>query len=240
MPDVNELLVPTAVATALFHTLIPDHWLPFVLAGRARGWSAARTAALSGLSALVHAALSVALGLLALRLGHAVAEALGERLEQASGILLVLFGAGYAGWAWRKGGHFHPGGALVHGRPSDSPSCDGHEGPENPEHLHYHADEGLIRGGEGAGGLALALIVGVNPCVLLLPVLVATAERGAAALALVTAAYAATTVALMVGLSVAGVVGTRRIPVPAAARHMETASGLLIAVVGLVFLLRGH
>jgi hypothetical protein len=41
----------------------------------------------------------------------------------------------------------------------------------------------------------------------------------------------------MVGLSVAGVVGTRRIPVPPVARHMETASGLLIAICGAVFLL---
>ncbi|HEX6850425.1 MAG TPA: hypothetical protein VF139_03395 [Candidatus Polarisedimenticolaceae bacterium] len=240
MPDATELLVPTAVATAIFHTLIPDHWLPFVLAGRARRWSAARTAALSGISAFVHAALSVALGFLALRLGSAVAEALGERLEHASGILLVVFGGGYALWAWRKGGHFHPGGALVHAHDAKAPACDGHEGPENPEHLHYHADGSLIRGRGGAGGLALALIVGVNPCVLILPVLVATAERGAVALAAVTAAYAATTIALMVGLSVVGVVGARRLPVPAAARHMETVSGILIAVVGLVFLLRGH
>jgi ABC-type nickel/cobalt efflux system permease component RcnA len=50
-------------------------------------------------------------------------------------------------------------------------------------------------------------------------------------------AYSITTIALMVGLSVAGVVGARRIPVPAVARHMETASGLLIAAVGLVFLM---
>ena len=240
MPDATDLLVPTAVATALFHTLIPDHWLPFVLAGRARGWSAARAATLSAISAVVHAALSIALGFLALRLGSAAAEALGERLERASGILLVVFGAGYALWAWRKGGHFHPGGSLVHAHDPPGPACDGHEGPANPVHLHYHADESLIRGRGVAGGLTLALIVGLNPCVLILPVLVATAGRGAGALAAVTAAYAATTIALMVALSVIGVVGARRIPVPAAARHMETVSGLLIAVVGVVFLLRDH
>jgi len=34
------LLLATAAATAAFHTLIPDHWLPFVLVGRARRWSA--------------------------------------------------------------------------------------------------------------------------------------------------------------------------------------------------------
>ena len=39
----------------------------------------------------------------------------------------------------------------------------------------------------------------------------------------------------MVGLSVLGVIGTRRFPVPGAARYMELASGLLIALLGLIF-----
>lgn len=237
MPDaIPSLLLLTAAATAAFHTLIPDHWLPFVLVGRARGWSARTTALVSGFSAGVHTVLSVALGLGALGLGQAAAHAIGERLERASGVLLLLFGAVYALWAWRKGGHFHPGGALLHGA-DESVHCDGHEGPDSTEHLHYHADDAWIRDDAGKGALPLALIVGLNPCVLVLPVMVATAEQGAGAVALVTLAYAATTVALMVGLSVAGVVGSRRLPVPPIARHMETASGVLIALVGAVFLL---
>jgi ABC-type nickel/cobalt efflux system permease component RcnA len=150
--------------------------------------------------------------------------------------MLLGFGLAYALWAWRKGGHFHPGGALLHAE-GEGKVCDGHEGPDGLEHLHYHADEGWIRSDAGMSAGALALIVGLNPCVLVLPIMIATAERGARAVALVTAAYSVTTIALMVGLSVAGVVGARRIPVPAAARHMETASGLLIALTGAVFLL---
>jgi ABC-type nickel/cobalt efflux system permease component RcnA len=237
VPDsVSSLLPVTAAATAVFHTLIPDHWLPFVLIGRARGWSGRTTAAVSGFSALVHTLLSIALGLLALRLGQLGARVIGERLERGSGLLLVVFGAAYALWAWRKGGHFHPGGALLHGRNEDE-RCDGHEGSVGSEHLHYHADDAWIRSDVGKGAIALALIVGLNPCVLLLPIMMATAEQGAGAIALVTLAYSVTTIALMVGLSVAGVAGTRRLPVPAVARHMETASGILIALCGAVFLL---
>ena len=36
-------LTGAAVATGVLHTLIPGHWLPFVMIGRARGWSAGRT-----------------------------------------------------------------------------------------------------------------------------------------------------------------------------------------------------
>ena len=233
---VPSLLLVTAAATAAFHTLIPDHWLPFVLVGRARGWSARTTAAISGFSAVVHTFLSVVLGLLALLLGQSVAHGVGARLERGSGVLLVLFGAAYALWAWRKGGHFHPGGSLLHRR-DEAGHCDGLEGPDSAEHLHYHADDAWIGNDAGKGAVPLALIVGLNPCVLVLPIMVATANQGAGALALVTIAYSLTTIALMVGLSVAGVAGTRRLPVPPVARHMETASGLLIAAVGVLFLL---
>ena len=233
---IPSLLLVTAAATAAFHTLIPDHWLPFVLVGRARGWTARTTAAISGLSALVHTLLSVMLGVGALLLGQSVASVVGERLERGSGILLVLFGTAYAIWAWRKGGHFHPGGSLLHA-PNEGAHCDGHEGPGSADHLHYHADDAWIGKEAGKGAVPLALIVGLNPCVLVLPIMVATVDQGAGALALVTIAYSLTTIVLMVGLSVAGVVGTRRIPVPPVARHMETASGILIAVCGAVFLL---
>ncbi|HUC44124.1 MAG TPA: hypothetical protein VMR65_08805 [Candidatus Sulfotelmatobacter sp.] len=235
MTPFPTLLLATAAATAAFHTLIPDHWLPFVLVGRARRWSAATTALVSGLSALVHTGLSVALGLAGLAIGEGSARLLGERLERASAYLLIVFGAAYAVWAWRKGGHFHPGGARLH-RTGES-ACDGSEEGVNPEHLHYHADEGWIPARAGKSAWSLALIVGLNPCVLVLPIMVATAERGAATVALVTAAYSVTTAVLMVSLSVAGVVGARRIPVPAASRYMEAASGALIAAAGVVFLL---
>jgi ABC-type nickel/cobalt efflux system permease component RcnA len=228
------MLLGTAGATALLHTLIPDHWLPFVLIGRARRWSGATTALVSGVSAAIHVALSVALGLVTLRIGLGAAELVGESLEHAGAALLILFGTAYAVWAWRKGGHFHPGGRLFHSGEART-GCEGEEGHGNPEHLHYHADESLIRGRPGWGALGLAAIVGLNPCVLILPVMLASASKGPGAFWLVAAAYSAPTVALMVGLSVFGVVGGRRIPVPGAARYMEAASGLLIALLGVAF-----
>lgn len=227
-------LVSTASFAAVLHTLIPDHWLPFVLIGRAQGWSAARVAWVSGLSALVHTALSLVLGLAAIAIGLSAAEAVGRRLEQVGAVLLVLFGLAYAVWAWRKGQHFHPGGEWLHGRIGDRP-CRGDEGPANPEHLHYHADEGLIQGRPGRGALGLALIVGVNPCVLVLPLVLAAAGRGAAQFGMVALAYGAPTVVLLVALSVAGTRARFPIRLPRAARIAEPASGILIALLGIVY-----
>ena len=230
-----SLLLATAVSTALFHTLIPDHWLPFVLIGRARGWSKRTTLAVSGISAAVHVALSAALGLLAVAAGVEAARAVGQSLSDAAPYLLIGFGLVYAAWAWRKGGHFHPGGRLLHHADEGTP-CPGEEGSD-PGHLHYHADDALIRNTAGRSALALATIVGINPCVLILPLVLKGADRGAFALAAILGAYSVTTVALMVGLSVAGVAGTLRLRLPGAARYMEAASGLLIAGAGIALLL---
>jgi len=226
-------LLATAAATGLLHTLIPDHWLPFVLVGRVRGWSAARTALVSGFSALIHIGLSILIALLALRLGLAAAEAAGRTLEWVGGLMLILFGLAYAGWAWRKGGHFHPGGALLHVEGAAG-CCEGEEGPGHPQHLHYHADDAMIRERPGWSGWGLALVIGMNPCVLLVPLALVAQSRATAALGWIVLAYALPTVLLMVGLSVLGVAWGRRIRLPGAARQMEAASGLLIAALGLV------
>lgn len=226
-------LVATAVGTALFHTLIPDHWLPFVLIGRSRGWTVGRTALISGFSAIVHTVLSFLLGAAAVLIGQASAETLGHALEHASHLLLIVFGVVYAIWSWRKGGHFHPGGVHAHGAEPDR-GCHGDEGDTDPEHLHYHADVNLIRGHTGPQGWWLAFIIGANPCLLLMPLIVKTAPQGAGPVFLVTLAYAVPTILLMVGLSALGVSGIMKIRPPGAARHMEAASGLLVAILGIV------
>jgi nickel/cobalt exporter len=229
------MLLVTASGTAVIHTLIPDHWLPFVLIGRARNWSLRTTAMVSGVSALIHVGLSVVLGLVTLALGFAASEVIGESLERAAGILLILFGLVYAIWAWRKGGHFHPGGERLH-QNEQRPTCDGREGHTDPEHQYFHADVDLIRSRSEWTRLWLALIIGANPCVLLIPIMLIAAEKGGTMLGLVSAAYAVPTICLMVGLSVLGVAGSRGIRLPGAARHMEMASGLLIMILGLVVL----
>src|SRR5213594_3028688 len=88
-----------AGATAALHALIPDHWLPFVLMGRARRWSVAKTLALASASGALHVILAVGLGLLTYALGRGGAEALarriGESLEVLSAAALALFGFAY-------------------------------------------------------------------------------------------------------------------------------------------------
>ncbi len=226
-------LAAAAAVTAVVHTVIPDHWLPFVLAGRARGWSGRRAAAAALLSATLHSTLSLLLGVLALAAGRLAAERWGQTLHLTSGLLLVASGLLYAGWAWRKGAHFHPGGAWLHR--SRQGACPGDEGPAHPQHLHYHADERWIQDPDEVGAVALAVVVGLNPCVLLLPLFLAAAEFGGSHLLAVGIAYTAATLPVVAGLSAAGVRLARRVRLPGSARHLETASGLAVAGLGVLF-----
>lgn len=229
------MLLSAAALTAVLHTLIPDHWLPFVLVGRSRAWPSTKVVAISGLSALLHVLLSVLLGLLTLAAGLSAAEVVGETLERAGAILLALFGVVYAMWAWHKGGHFHPGGDRIHhalGNPGrESPEQEG----DDRKPLHYPADTQLIQGRSDPSGLWLALIVGMNPCVLILPLMLAAAAQGLYALGLVIVAYSLPSMMLMVGLSVFGARGAQRLQLPGLARHMELVSGIVIALLGVAY-----
>jgi hypothetical protein len=185
--------------------------------------------------------LSVLLGLLTLAAGLSAAEMVGATLERAGAILLVLFGLAYSLWAWRKGGHFHPGGERIHhvlgsAGCGPAPVAEGHS--QEPEQ--YPADRQWIQARADPRGLWLALIVGLNPCVLILPLILLAGAHGPYAVALVIAGYSLPSMLLMVGLSAFGVRSARRLRFVGMTRHMELASGLVIALLGVAYWVAKH
>ena len=69
------VLAGTAASIGLVHTVIgPDHYLPFIVIGRARRWTLRKTLFVSFLAGLGHILSSVALGFLGIALGIAVAR----------------------------------------------------------------------------------------------------------------------------------------------------------------------
>ncbi len=107
----------TAAGVAFVHTLVGlDHAVPFVVLGRARGWSLGRALGVTALCGLAHVLSSVLLGLVGIAAGASLSSLLG--VETARGELvawmLVGFGLVYASWAWlHRGAHSHGGGATV-------------------------------------------------------------------------------------------------------------------------------
>ena len=56
-------LVIMSIVAALSHSLVPDHWVPYVVVGRAHHWSKGRTLGMAAAGALAHLASTAAVGL---------------------------------------------------------------------------------------------------------------------------------------------------------------------------------
>ena len=95
----NEALFGSVAATgfviAFLHAAIPTHWLPFVLVGRAQGWSGKKTLGVAALAGGGHIASTVVLGLLLTLAGMALHEEFGPWLARAAGLLLIGVGVYY-------------------------------------------------------------------------------------------------------------------------------------------------
>ena len=222
MSQAGLALVLTTIATAVIHTLIPDHWLPFVLVARAERWDSARTLVLTGISALLHVSLSIliAFAVVAAEAGAGRAIAgLGENLETATAWLLVLFGGVYMTWFLIRGGHVHYFGMHPHHKPGD---LEVHASPPRAKEL---------------TGYTLAAIVGFNPCVLIIPWFLQAAQMGRLTLIAVAAAFAVSTVASLLIVTLMGLRGTARLTSPFLTRYGEAFSGALIAMTGIFSLL---
>ena len=101
----SAALLLTALSIGVVHTLLgPDHYLPFIMIAKARGWSVKKTAALTLLCGAGHIAGSVILGLAGLWFGINVLNL--EAFEGARGSVaawgLIAFGLAYAVWGLRK------------------------------------------------------------------------------------------------------------------------------------------
>jgi sulfite exporter TauE/SafE len=227
------LLALSSCATAIIHALIPDHWLPFALMARAEKWSDRRTLSLVALTGAVHVAVSIALGLLLAAAGRSgarrLAAAFGASLDTFAGALMVLFGIGYGLWAHRRE-------ARAHEHPHAGAGAA--EALIEPLHAHGHLLSRFTRGTLTGG--ALVAVIGISPCVLFQPILFAAASEGKGTAAAVALAFAAGTIGTMIVVTLVAIRGLRRLRLSFFTRFGDLLSGLVIAAIGLVVLLRAQ
>ena len=104
-----ELLLLSSVSIGLLHAMAPDHWLPFVMMGRAQQWSRWRLTATTILAGAGHVLSSLAIGAAGVLLGIAVD---GVNLFESSrgdvaSLLLIGFGVAYMVWGLKNWGRHH-------------------------------------------------------------------------------------------------------------------------------------
>ena len=207
-------LALTAASVGALHSLAPDHWVPFAAVARARGWSAARTARLTFLCGFGHVTVSVLLGLLALALGGEVLQAFGQRLEAVAGLLLIAFGALYAAWGLRR-----VAGERLHG--------------------HAHARYDHVHDPSQATAWGLFLLFSADPCVAVVPILLAAAPMGALRTTAVVVVYELATIGAMLALVLPARAGARVLRARWMDRWGDAVAGGVIAVAGALALAAG-
>lgn len=205
-------LILAAVTVGSLHTMAPDHWMPFAALARARGWSSWRAARTTILCGFGHVTVSAALGVTALFVGLGVIRAIGSHLENQANDLLMGFGTIYMGWgiwrSFRRDPH-----ALLHAR-------DHHH-----THGHHDHDHGLTE-------WSLFVLFSADPCVAVIPMIIAAATRGWGAVGAVVVTYEIATISTMVVLVSAAHAGTRTFRAGWIDRYGDVAAGALIVSVG--------
>jgi len=226
------ILAATAATIGFVHTVTgPDHYLPFIVIGRARNWSLARTLGVTTLCGIGHVLGSVVLGLIGIGLGVAVGQL--DIIEGVRGDiaawLLISFGLVYAVWGLRKALRDKPH-THVH-RHSDG-SSHSHHHSHHHEHSHVHD--------EGSGSRrnltpwALFIIFVLGPCEPLIPILMypaATSSFGG--LLLVAGIFSVVTITTMLMMVFLAQRGIRLIPMQRIERYAHVIAGVTILGSGL-------
>ncbi len=100
---------------SLLHTLIPSHWLCFVVVGRAQGWPTRKTMLLAAAAGLLHVIATVVLGAVLVTFGQTILKE-EETLERVSALLLIGLGGLYLVSHLLHAGHRHEEDRSLAGR----------------------------------------------------------------------------------------------------------------------------
>ncbi len=227
------ILAATAATIGFVHTLTgPDHYLPFIVIGKARNWSLGRTLGVTTLCGIGHVLGSVVLGLVGIGLGVAVGQL--DIIEGVRGDiaawLLISFGLIYAVWGLRKAMRDKPH-THVHQHSNGSAHTHHHSHHHEHSHVHDHEEPGARR---SLTPWALFIIFVLGPCEPLIPILMYPAATSSFwGLALVTGIFAIVTIGTMLMMVFLAQRGIRLIPMQRIERYTHAIAGVAILGSGL-------
>ena len=206
-------LLAAAVSVAFFHSLAPDHWLPFVALAQGGRWPMAKLGWVTLLAGIGHVASSLLLGLLGLWAGLALHRMQGMEAWRGSvGIwLLIGFGVAYALWGLKHAQHHHP---------------------------HITVEEAVKAYAVRRMWMLMAIMV-FGPCEPLIPLMFVAAQQGLPTVWAMSAVFSVVTVGMVVGQSCLSYAGVRLVSAPWLERYAHALAGLVIVLTALFVMLAG-
>jgi nickel/cobalt exporter len=217
-------LLAAAAGVGFGHAILPDHWLPLAVLGRARRYPLATVARLSLLAAIAHVLLSLVLGGVMIAIGLQFRSTIQSAQDTVIGCLLIATGLGFAVVELAGRGHSHDG--L------------GHHLEFDVEHEHDHADEHphQQRGIRGLAAVMVPFGAAASPDLTILPVFLAASTVGTATAIGSLTIFAVVTIGTIVGLTLTAARGGYEIRGQWLDRWGNTLTAATLLVIGALVL----
>lgn len=231
------LLSWTAASIGLIHTALgPDHYLPFIMMAKVRGWSMAKTTWITILCGGGHVLSSIVLGLLGVYLGAEVMKL--EALEAYRGTLAawLLIGFGFAYFIWgvhraiknKKHSHIHT---------HEDGSV--HEHPHRHASRHAHVHDQKSSAKDLTPWILFTVFV-LGPCEPLIPLLMYPAAKSSMmGMYLVAGIFTVTTLVTMVSIVLLTTWGIGFAKLGKLERYTHAIAGGTICLSGLAIMFLG-
>lgn len=227
------VLITTAASIAFVHTLIgPDHYLPFVALGKARGWTTRKMALVTVGCGLGHSVGSIFLGLIGISLGIAL-----ESMTSIEGVrgdmaawALMSFGFLYLVWGLRRA-HQHKEHSHYHVHADGTAHSHAHTHTKN--HMHVHDAPAQTGGRLPIAPWSIFIIFVLGPCEPLIPLMLYPAATASAfGMMMVVGTFVMVTVATMTLVAMSVFKGLSFVPAATLQRYTHAIAGGTIATCG--------
>ncbi len=244
------ILLTTAASLGLIHTILgPDHYIPFIMMGKAGKWSMKKTCMVTALCGIGHVGGSLLLGVIGIGIGiglHSI-DLIDTVRGSVAAWLFIAFGLTYFLWGLKNAmrnkshthTHSHPGG-ITHD----------HLHKHSGNHMHVHESEHVSQADEEnhtiknkqkrkIGIWALFVIFILGPCEPLIPLLMYPAAKlSTGGVIAVSATFMVFTVATMLVMVAFGFAGAKSVRLKFAEKYMHALAGftILLCGIGIAFL----
>ena len=224
------IIAGTAATLGLVHTVLgPDHYLPFIVIGRARKWTLRKPLLISFFCGLGHVLSSVVLGFIGIALGIAVTRLEGAESFRGGIAAWLLIGFGFAYFIWgvhraiRNKPHKH---LHLHGDGEEHEHSHSHEA----EHVHVHTKKKEA----SLTPWILFTIFVFGPCEPLIPLVMYPAvKHNIPGVVLVASVFGLTTIFTMLTIIAASSWGVSFIRFGKLERYVHALAGAMIFISGL-------
>jgi sulfite exporter TauE/SafE len=226
------ILIATAATLAFVHTVLgPDHYLPFIVLSRARGWNVFKTIWITLLCGIGHVGSSIVVGAIGIGAGIGMSKITG--VESFRGNIaawaFLAFGLVYTVWGIRR--------ALI-----NKPHKHFHTHADGTVHVHDHSHHNSHdhRHGKNMTPWILFIIFVLGPCEPLIPLLMYPASHKSTwGIIQVSLVFSLITILTMIVLVVLTTYGLKLVTFGRLERYTHAFAGAAISLSGFAILFLG-